>query len=181
MMNDWRDPPQPYTVENNNRSTKLVAAAIVALGFIGAGTFAYESGTRNSQPVQPVASKAVASSDSANTAPAPDALPGGPTPGSLIGPAEPLKTADNAPHAAAPADSAAAAKPVKVARVQRQTPAARDTASSKPETKAPEAAPPAATPEPAVQQAGAIAPAEAKPAESSAPAEAGPAETAAAP
>jgi hypothetical protein len=180
MMNDWRDPP-PYTVENNNRSTKLVAAVIVAVGFIGIGTFAYETGTRNSQPVQPVASKAVASSDSVQNPAATDALPGGTTPGSLIGPAEPLKTADNAPPAAAPADTAAAAKPVKVARVQHQTAPARDTASAQPEAKAPEAAPPAATAEPAVQQADAPAPADAKPAESSAPAEAGPAETAAAP
>ncbi len=101
MMNDWRD-PAPYTVENNV-PVKIVAAAIVALGFIGIGTFAFESGARNSQPVHAVAQNAVAPSESVQNTAATDALPGGTTPGSLIGPAEPLKTADNSPPDAAPA------------------------------------------------------------------------------
>lgn len=181
MMNDWRD--QPFTHENENSfSVKMIAAAVVALGFLVIGTFAYETGGSRPQSMQAVASNPFvpppATTTSAPTGPdSPSDLTSAAPPATT---AEPLKNAGaDTPAVTAPASQAiekpvqsaevtASAKPrateklVKVSRAQRKTPAA--TVAEPVQFSAP-------APEPQPAEA---APAEAAPVEA-APAEAAPA------
>jgi outer membrane biosynthesis protein TonB len=159
MMGEWRDPPQ-YTVESN-WSVKLIAAAIVVIGFSGMGVYAYESGTWNSTPVAAVAPKTVAQQTAAAAAPAPDVPPALAAPESTPPAAQPVKDAVPGTPEAVPAQAQSPAKPVKVARVQHDEATKTDTApaASQKDVSAPKPAEIAATAAPAEPKAQDAAPA----------------------
>lgn len=181
MMNDWRD--RPYTYENdNNFSVKMIAAAVVAVGFLGIGTFAYETGGSRPQSMQAVASNPFtpppAITASAPTGPdSPSALTSPETPSTT---AEPLKNAEagtppvtapvspatekpvqkaeaDSPPATAAAKSRATEKLVKVSRAQRKAPVT-------PAVEPVQFSAPAPVPQPAQAAPVEAAPAEAAPA-----------------
>lgn len=115
MMNDWRD--QPYNYEDENSfSVKMIAAAVVAVGFLGIGTFAYETGGSRPQTMQAVASNPFTpppATTSGSTLPdSPSDVTSPETPSTT---AEPLKNAEaGTPPVTAPAYQAAE-KPVQKA------------------------------------------------------------------
>lgn len=180
MMNDWRD--QPYTYENDNTfSVKMVAAAVVAVGFLGIGTFAYETGGSRPQSMQAVASNPFAPPPATTTS-----APTGPdSPSDLTSPVRPSTTvepvknveadtpavtapasratrkpvqnaeADTQP-VTAPAKSRATEKLAKASRAQRRTPAA-------PVVEPVQFSAPAPEPQPAAVAPAEVAPAEAAP------------------
>lgn len=145
MMNDWRD--QPYNYEDENSfSVKMIAAAVVAVGFLGIGTFAYETGGSRPQTMQAVASNPFTpppATTSGSTLPdSPSDVTSPETPSTT---AEPLKNAEagtppvtapayqaaekpvqkaeaDTPRVAAPAKPQATEKLVKLSRAQRKTP-----------------------------------------------------------
>ena len=125
MMNDLRDPP--FTVESN-RNTNIAAAIIVAIGFGTIAILALSSGTGASQHVSApavaanrAAAPVAASQDAGSTAPASDSLPGNTETVAPSPPPEVVeKTAADRATATSPVTADTAAKPVKVARVQRK-------------------------------------------------------------
>jgi len=121
MMNDVREIRTPASAEAGTAG-KIVVAIAVALGFGAIGTYAFETGTTNSQPKQAVAADSVSS-----PAPQLSALPSMPPPQPTAD--LPPSPAKNAPAQTSPQ---AAAPQVKLARVQAPAP-------SVPHTKAAEA------------------------------------------
>jgi len=161
MMNDVRGQITP--VETTGKTEKIVAALIVALGFVAIGAVAYETGSGNSQPKQVAAHEQV-------PAPAPqtDVASSAPQSTADLQPTPDVPAAAPAPKAAAPTEKAAAltlkapektpseAKPTPPVRVARapdsapQAPAAQPGVSA--EASAQIAAPAEKIPEQAAPQ-----------------------------
>ena len=134
MLNDWREPPMP--VEDKNVTPKIVAAALVVLGFGAIGAAMYENGSWTAQPNAPATT--VAQNTAAPTQALPESTAAADTtaaessaaPISSPEPPVPAKSAAVEPSSAVTDQSAKSSPPpVRIARQQ-----ARAETPSKPET-----------------------------------------------
>ena len=114
MMNEARDIQTP-PVEVGNKG-KIITAAALAIAFVAAGAYGYESGAWNSSPKQIVAAKPATAAPEALASAPQSVTP--PLPTNDLPPV-PQKSAEAKP-APAPAAAAPAAKtpPMRIARAQ---------------------------------------------------------------
>jgi hypothetical protein len=160
MMNELRERPMPAV--ENGATPKIVAAALVVLGFGALGAYSYESGTWSSQPAKTLVSQQVAPPAPLASAAPSDATSPQSTAADLPPPpvSEPVKeTTAPVKQAAAPAASKPDTAPaVKVARTQAPAPAQRTASVQQPAVQPEIAAPAATAPEPPAAQSAPVSP-----------------------